>query len=91
MRALKPDFGVFQGDMIYADGRLPATVPIPATVGGGTWINEPALDLVAITLDDFRMKWKYNHGDNHIQDFLEEVPVYIQWYVMNKKLSEEIY
>lgn len=47
MAKLNSDFAVFQGDMIYADGALPATKEIPADVGGGTWINEPAMDIVS--------------------------------------------
>ena len=34
IRKFKPDFAVFQGDMIYADNAIPATKEIPAEVGG---------------------------------------------------------
>lgn len=40
--------------MIYADHPIPPTKAIPDIVGGGTWVNEPALDFVAISLDEFR-------------------------------------
>jgi len=63
MSKLKPDFALFQGDMIYADGPIPASKEIPADVGGGIWNNNPSKDFVAITLDDFRANWKYNLGD----------------------------
>lgn len=79
MRQLKPDFAIFQGDLIYADGNIPATKQIPAAIGGGTWINDPSLDIVAKTIDEFRMNWKYNYGDKHMASFLEEVPTYAQW------------
>ena len=79
MSKLNPDFALFQGDMIYADGPIPATKEIPADVGGGTWINNPAKDFVAITLDDFRANWKYNLGDEKMAHFLAKTPVYVQW------------
>jgi alkaline phosphatase D len=79
MRATNPDFALFQGDMIYADGPLPASKTIPEEVGGGTWINNPSLDFVAISLPDFRDNWKYNFGDEKMQSFLAEVPIYVQW------------
>ena len=33
------------------------------------WINEPAKDFVAITLDEFRANWKYNLGDEKFRRF----------------------
>ncbi len=79
MRKLRPDFALFSGDMIYADGAIPPTKAIPANVGGGTWVNEPAKDFVAITLDEFRENWKYNLGDEKFARFLAETPIYVQW------------
>ncbi len=79
MRKLKPDFALFSGDMIYADNAIPPTKAIPEAVGGGTWINSPAKDFVAITLDEFRANWKYNLGDDKFRRFLAETPVYVQW------------
>lgn len=79
MSKLDPDFALFQGDMIYADNPIPASKEIPADAGGGTWINHPAKDFVAITLDDFRNNWKYNLGDKKMTDFLAKTPVYVQW------------
>jgi len=76
---MKPDFAIFQGDMIYADNAIPASKAIPDAVGGGTWYNEPSLDFAAVTLDEFRANWKYNYNDEKMQSFLEEVPVYNQW------------
>lgn len=79
MRSMKPDFAIFQGDMIYADNAIPASKAIPDAVGGGIWYNEPSLDFAAVTLDEFRANWKYNYNDEKMQSFLEEVPVYNQW------------
>jgi len=79
MQKVQPDFALFQGDMIYADGPIPLTKPIPADVGGGTWMNDPAKDFVAITLDDFRANWKYNLGDEKMARFLRNTPIYVQW------------
>lgn len=79
MRKLEPDFALFSGDMIYADNRIPPTKPIPESVGGGVWVNEPAKDFVAITLDEFRENWKYNLGDEKFARFLAETPIYVQW------------
>ncbi len=79
MRKLKPDFAIFSGDMIYADNAIPPTKPIPPIVGGGTWINEPAKNFVAISLAEFRQNWKYNLGDSKFQRFLAETPIYVQW------------
>ena len=81
MEKLAPDFALFQGDMIYADNAIPPTKPVPEAMGlnSGAWINNPSKDFVAVTLDDFRMNWKYNFGDEKMQSFLSKVPIYVQW------------
>jgi alkaline phosphatase D len=79
MSDLNPDFALFQGDLIYADNRIPPNQTIPASVGGGLYINNPTKDFVAVTLDDFRDNWKYNFGDDKMQTFLAKTPVYVQW------------
>ncbi len=79
MRRLEPDFAVFAGDIIYADNPIPATKEIPPEVGGGTWVNSPTKDFVAITLDQYRENWRYNLGDDKLQRFLLDTPMYIQW------------
>lgn len=79
IRKFKPDFAVFQGDMIYADNAIQPTKEIPSAIGGGTWINEPSKDFVAITLDEYRANWKYNLGDEKFQRFLAETPIYVEW------------
>ncbi|KAG7353503.1 PhoD-like phosphatase [Nitzschia inconspicua] len=76
MEDLGPDFALFQGDMIYADNAIPASQEIPT---GGNWTNNPTKDFVAVTLDDFRHNWKYNHGDEKMQSFLAKTPIFVQW------------
>jgi alkaline phosphatase D len=79
MRRLKPQFAVNSGDAIYADNAVPPSVAIPAEVGGGTWINSPAKDFIAVSLDQFRANWLYNLGDQKMRQFLRQTPVYSQW------------
>lgn len=72
----------FPGDMIYADGAIP---PVKNVTNGSegeyisTWINNPSLDFVAVTLDEFRANWKYNFGDEKMASFLSKVPIFNQW------------
>ena len=79
MRRLRPDFAVFQGDNIYADNAIPAEQEIPQEAGGGTWVNDPTKDFVAVTLEQFRENWRYNLGDEKLRRFLLETPIYVQW------------
>jgi alkaline phosphatase D len=79
MASMKPDFAVFQGDMIYADNAIPPTKLIPTIVGGGVWRNNPSKNFVAVSLEEFRANWKYNFGDDKMQSFLSKIPVYVQW------------
>jgi phosphodiesterase/alkaline phosphatase D-like protein len=37
------------------------------------------MNFVAVTLDEFRDNWKYNHGDEKMQAFLSKVPIFSQW------------
>jgi alkaline phosphatase D len=68
--------------MIYADGAIP---PVKNVTNGSegeyisTWINNPSLDFVAVTLDEFRANWKYNFGDEKMASFLSKVPIFNQW------------
>jgi alkaline phosphatase D len=94
MSDLNPDFAVFQGDMIYADNAIRPNQTIPASVGGGLYINNPSKDFVAVTLEEFRDNWKYNFGDEKMQSFLAKTPVYVQWddhEVTNNWYPTEIY
>lgn len=73
MEALEPEFALFQGDLIYADGAIP---PVKAIPTGGNWTNNPSKNFVAVTLDEFRANWKYNFGDIKMQSFLAKTPVF---------------
>ena len=76
MESFEPDFALFQGDMIYADNAIP---PVKEISTGGNWTNNPSKDFVAVTLDEFRANWKYNHGDEKMQSFLAKTPIFCQW------------
>ena len=87
MQALEPEFALFQGDMIYADGAIPPVTTIEAAQGvpeAYNWTNNPSNDFVAVTLQQFRDNWKYNHGDEKFQSFLAKVPIYVQWVSPNR-------
>lgn len=82
MKKLSPDFALFQGDMIYADNAISPSKDYTNGRGGeymGTWVNNPSKDFIAVTLDEFRANWKYNFGDDKMQSFLSETPVFVQW------------
>lgn len=78
MRARSPDFMIFSGDRIYADGPLP---DVRTLADGTTWRNlvTPARSHVAETLDDYRGCHRYNHLDPAFRRFHAEVPVIVQW------------
>ena len=80
MEQLKPDFALFQGDMIYADNSIPPSKEYTnGTEVLGVWTNNPSKDFIAVTLDEFRDNWKYNFGDDKMQSFLQKTPVFVQW------------
>jgi len=62
-----PDFFLLLGDTIYGDDRCPS----PPNVAGA--------DFLAATLDDYRIKHRYQRGDRFLQRFLAAVPVYAIW------------
>lgn len=82
MRALEPEFALFQGDMIYADNKIPPVKTIEEATGiteAYNWTNNPSKNFDAVTLDEFRDNWKYNFGDEKMQSFLAQTPIYVQW------------
>ena len=94
MQSLNPDFAFFQGDMIYADNVILPNKTIPAQVGGGFFNNNPTKPFVATTLEQFRANWKYNFGDDKMQNFLAQTPVYVQWddhEVINNWFPSQVY
>ena len=86
MRELEPDFFIANGDMIYADNDCPSD--IPATPERAGWHNIPG-DFPSVTqvdwtnLDQLRtvfwQHWRYNRADAAFQNFLGQVPMYVQW------------
>jgi len=78
MSKLEPDFFIHSGDVIYADGPIPAE---QATPDGGMWKNltTEAKSKVAETLDEFRGNYAYNLMDEHLRAFNAQVPMFAQW------------
>ncbi|KIF06463.1 alkaline phosphatase [Streptomyces sp. RSD-27] len=78
MRLRDPDFFLFSGDTIYADGPLKAAVPLP---DGRVWHNVTTEEKakVAETLDEFRGNFRYNLLDHNLRTFYAHVPVLAQW------------
>jgi alkaline phosphatase D len=81
MRALAPDLGVFNGDLVYADGdcpeagrdgrrNVPGDFPNVLDVD---WTDVPALR------EAFRRHWRYNRADPFVRRFLAATPVVSQW------------
>ena len=78
MRQESPDFFVFSGDTVYADGPLSEEVVLR---DGSTWRNlvTPEKAKVAETLTEFRGQFQYNLLDDNVKRFNAEVPVIAQW------------
>ncbi len=78
MRQRHPDFFLHSGDVIYADGPIPAEV---AAEDGSLWRNlvTEEKSKVAETLHEFRGNYRYNLLDEHLRAFNAEVPQIWQW------------
>lgn len=78
MGALDPDFFLFSGDTIYADGPIAATAALP---DGSTWRNVTTEEKskVAETLAEFRGNFRYNLLDENLKRFNAQVPAIVQW------------
>jgi alkaline phosphatase D len=78
MRGLRPDFGLWSGDTIYADGPLKETV---ALADSSTWYNlvAPGKEKVCETLDEFRGAFRYNLLDANFKAFNQETSWLYQW------------
>jgi len=78
MRDLEPDFFLFSGDTVYADGPIQATVALP---DGSTWRNIVTEEKakVAETLAEYRGQYAYNLLDDNLKRFAAEVPQIVQW------------
>ncbi|MER5929162.1 alkaline phosphatase D family protein [Streptomyces sp. NPDC002054] len=78
MRRRNPDFFLFSGDTVYADGPIQATVPLrDGTVWRNITTEEKAK--VAETLAEFRGNFRYNLLDGNLRAFNAQVPVIAQW------------
>ncbi|MER7762086.1 alkaline phosphatase D family protein [Streptomyces sp. NPDC097619] len=78
MRRLDPDFFLFSGDTVYADGPVQPSVTLP---DGRIWRNvtTEAKSKVAETLEEFRGNFRYNLLDANLRSFQAQVPVVAQW------------
>ncbi|MFJ3927587.1 alkaline phosphatase D family protein [Streptomyces sp. NPDC090022] len=78
MRRRDPDFFLFSGDTVYADGPIQATVARP---DGSVWRNLTTEEKskVAETLAEFRGNFRYNLLDHNLRGFNAQVPVIAQW------------
>ncbi|MFJ2949325.1 alkaline phosphatase D family protein [Streptomyces sp. NPDC087226] len=77
MARLDPDFFLFSGDTVYADGPLSATAPLP---DGTTWRNITVEEKakVAETLAEYRGNFRYNLLDGNLRRFNAQVPSIVQ-------------
>ncbi|MFE2280092.1 alkaline phosphatase D family protein [Streptomyces sp. NPDC059454] len=78
MARLNPDFFLFSGDTVYADGPISATAALP---DGGVWRNVTTEEKakVAETLAEFRGNFRYNLLDENLRRFNAQVPSIVQW------------
>ncbi|UCM88585.1 alkaline phosphatase D family protein [Streptomyces marincola] len=78
MRGRDPDFFLFSGDTVYADGPIEDRVTLP---DGRTYRNLVTDEKrkVAETLDEYRGNFRYNLLDENMRRFNAQVPVIAQW------------
>jgi len=78
MRLRRPDFFLHSGDVIYADGPIPAEL---TAEDGSIWRNlvTEEKSKVAETLNEFRGNYRYNLLDENLRAFNAEVPQIWQW------------
>ncbi|MCP9953103.1 alkaline phosphatase D family protein [Actinomadura madurae] len=78
MTAADPDFFLCSGDLVYSDGPLSETVPLP---DGRVWRNIVTQEksAVAQTLAEFRGQFRYNLEDAGFRAFNARVPMLYQW------------
>jgi alkaline phosphatase D len=78
MRRLDPDFFLFSGDTVYADGPLVPEVTLP---DGRVWRNVVTEEKskVAETLAEYRGTFRYNLLSEDLRRFNAQVPSIVQW------------
>jgi alkaline phosphatase D len=84
MERVAPDFAIFNGDAIYADGDCPAAGPEPGWVnipGDFPSIADPTIDWTNVPLvrDVYLKHWRYNRADPYTQSFLRNTSMIAQW------------
>ncbi|WP_232068737.1 alkaline phosphatase [Nitrospira sp. KM1] len=67
IRSARPEFFLFLGDTIYADNLCPSPP------------NDPGADFIATTLEQYRVRHRYQRGALALRRLLETVPVYVMW------------
>ena len=85
MKALSPDFFIFNGDQIYGDNQCPTSGPANVTgwhnIDGNfsgsvdsdvNWSNQQQLK------DIYNKHWEYNRADPHLQSLLQNTSLYSQ-------------
>ncbi|MCD6038535.1 MAG: alkaline phosphatase [Nitrososphaeraceae archaeon] len=86
MKALSPDFFIFNGDQIYADDVCPAHQGPEDVIG---WYNiqgnfpsvidkEVNWANLSQLQDIYNKHWEYNRSDRHLKGLLQNVPFYSQ-------------
>lgn len=78
VRAAEPALFINAGDLIYADNPI---LPEQPTPDGRIWKNlsDERLARVAESLDDFRARYAYNLGDEHVRALAADVSLVAQW------------
>ncbi|MGP3983007.1 alkaline phosphatase D family protein [Streptomyces sp. KR80] len=78
MRRRDPDFFLFSGDTIYADGPIAPSVTLP---DGRIWRNVTTEEKskVAETLAEYRGNFRYNLLSEELRRFNAQVPAIVQW------------
>ncbi|WP_311704219.1 alkaline phosphatase D family protein [Streptomyces litchfieldiae] len=78
MRRRDPDFFLFSGDTVYADGPIAESVALP---DGSVYRNvtTPEKAKVAETLAEYRGNFRYNLLDENLRRFNAQVPSIVQW------------
>ncbi len=84
MKAVNPDFFIFNGDQIYADFSCPENITNPSypywknIPGNFSSVNEVNWNDTASLYNEFLAHWEYNRGDFHLQNLLKSTSMYSQ-------------
>lgn len=83
MAAAEPQFALFNGDLIYADGTCGDLDPNGEAQVAGQFVGtaDPSLDWTqsAQVRAAIGAHWRYNRADKAVQGFLDKVPIVVQW------------